>query len=125
VVTEEPGGGYRYHSRRDRMVKRRGYRVELGEIEAGLLRDPDIREAAAVAVPDSADSAAGVKIVAFVSCQPGCEMSIIGLKTLASRQLPGYMIPDAFTVMASLPRTSTAKVDLQALKSAAGVPATR
>ena len=31
-------GCYTYRGRRDRMVKRRGYRVELGEIEAGLYR---------------------------------------------------------------------------------------
>ena len=49
IVTEDAGGGYRYHGRRDRMVKRRGYRVELGEIEAALYRHPDIREAAVVA----------------------------------------------------------------------------
>ena len=32
------------------MVKRRGYRVELGEIEAGLYRHPEIKEAAVVAL---------------------------------------------------------------------------
>ena len=44
--------------RRDRMVKRRGYRVELGEIEAGLYRHPTIKEAAVVAL---ADEEAGVQ----------------------------------------------------------------
>ncbi len=50
IVTEDAGGQYRYLSRRDRMVKRRGYRVELGEIEVGLLKHPDVREAAVIAV---------------------------------------------------------------------------
>ena len=58
------GPGYRYVSRRDRMVKRRGYRVELGEIEVGLLKHPDIREAAVVAV---ADAESGVRVTAFVA----------------------------------------------------------
>lgn len=34
------------------MVKRRGYRVELGEIEAGLSRHPQVLEAAVVSTPD-------------------------------------------------------------------------
>ncbi|MGH9349668.1 MAG: amino acid adenylation domain-containing protein [Vicinamibacterales bacterium] len=116
IVTEGPGGEYRYLNRHDRMVKRRGYRVELGEIEAGLLRHPDIREAAVVAVPDK-DS--GVRIAAFVSCQVDKSLTIIALKTLSSKSLPPYMIPDSFTVVDRLPRTSTNKVDFQALKSRA------
>ena len=62
----DPTGEYVYLSRRDRMVKRRGYRIELGEIETGLMRHPDIREAAVVAVPDTES---GVRIAAFVSCR--------------------------------------------------------
>lgn len=112
LVTEDAGGEYTYRGRRDRMVKRRGYRVELGEIEAALSRHPDIREAAAVAVPDPAS---GVRIVAFVGCHPGQSASIIALKTHASRNLPPYMVPDQFKVIDALPRTSTDKIDLQGL----------
>lgn len=114
IVAEQPDGQYRYLSRRDRMVKRRGYRVELGEIEAGLMRHPDIREAAVVA---ASDPGAGVRISAFVSLHDGRELTIIGLKTLSMENLPPYMIPDAFKVVDALPRTSTNKVDLQALKA--------
>lgn len=113
IVTQDQSGQYRYLSRRDRMVKRRGYRVELGEIEAGLLRHPDIREAAVVAISDSD----GVRITAFVSCQQGRVLTIIALKTLSSQTLPPYMIPDAFAVVPALPRTSTNKVDFQSLKA--------
>jgi len=114
IVTEQPAGQYRYLSRRDRMVKRRGYRVELGEIEAGLIRHPDIREAAVVAVPDPA---AGVRITAFVSPHDGRTLTIIGLKTISAKNLPPYMVPDTFRIVDALPRTSTDKVDLQALKA--------
>jgi amino acid adenylation domain-containing protein len=116
VVAEEEGGRYRYLSRRDRMVKRRGYRVELGEIEVGLLKHPDVREAAVVAVPDAQ---AGVRIAAFVSCVDQRQLTIIQLKTFSSKNLPPYMIPDTFNVLEALPRTSTDKVDLQALKNRA------
>jgi amino acid adenylation domain-containing protein len=64
VVTESASGEYIYRGRRDRMVKRRGYRVELGEIEAGLYQHPSVKEAAGVALPDEE---AGVRITAFLS----------------------------------------------------------
>jgi acyl-coenzyme A synthetase/AMP-(fatty) acid ligase len=116
IVTEHAGGRYTYRGRRDRMVKRRGYRVELGEIEAALLRHADIREAAVIAVPDAES---GVRIAAFVGCEAGRALTIIALKKLSSELLPPYMIPDLFTVVDALPRTSTNKVDLQALKARA------
>lgn len=115
IVTENESGEYTYRSRRDRMVKRRGYRVELGEIESALMRHPDIREAAVIA---TADGDAGIRITAFVSCQAGRNLSVIALKTHSSRNLPPYMIPDVFRVLEALPRTSTDKIDLQALKVA-------
>jgi amino acid adenylation domain-containing protein len=113
IVVEEAPGQYRYLGRRDRMVKRRGYRVELGEIEVALARHPDIREAAVVAVPDPES---GVRVAAFVSCRGARPLSIIELKRYSSESLPPYMIPDVFRVVEALPRTSTNKVDLQRLK---------
>lgn len=116
IVCEEPDVGYRYVGRRDRMVKRRGYRVELGEIEAALLRHPEIREAAVIAIPDPES---GVRIQAFVACPQGTALTRIALKTYSSQALPPYMIPDLFEIVQALPRTSTDKIDYQRLKSVA------
>src|ERR1700729_4520665 len=52
LVTLEATGNYAYLGRRDSMAKIRGYRVELGEVEATLYRHPAIREAAVLPVPD-------------------------------------------------------------------------
>ncbi|HEY7211025.1 MAG TPA: amino acid adenylation domain-containing protein [Bryobacteraceae bacterium] len=112
IVVELPDGNYSYIGRRDRMVKKRGYRIELGEIEAGLYRHPLIKETAVVAV---ADSDAGVKIKAFLSCQDGARPSTIELKRFCSQNLPLYMIPDHFVWCESLPKTSTDKIDYQRL----------
>ncbi|MFC4312490.1 amino acid adenylation domain-containing protein [Steroidobacter flavus] len=114
IVCEEPEVGYRYVGRRDRMVKRRGYRVELGEIEAALLRHPDVREGAVVAIPNPEE---GVRILAFVACQDGTTLTRIALKAYSAQALPPYMIPDIFAVVPALPRTSTDKIDYQRLKS--------
>ena len=85
IVIESPDGNYTYLGRRDRMVKRRGYRVELGEIEAGLYKHPLVKEAAVVAL---ADAEAGVKVRAFLSCREGKRPSLIALKRFCSDNLP-------------------------------------
>ncbi len=113
IVVERDDGNYVYLGRRDRMVKRRGYRVELGEIEAGLYRHPLVKEAAVVALPDEE---AGVKIKAFLSCRESKRPSLIELKRFCTEVLPAYMIPDQFVWCEALPKTSTDKVDYQRLK---------
>ncbi len=112
VVREDPEHGYIYAGRRDRMVKRRGYRIELGEIERGLYTSERVREAAVIAVPEPD---AGIKIVAFLSLHPGGRASVIEMKQLCARVLPASMSPDVFVFSEALPRTSTDKVDYQAL----------
>jgi len=116
VVTEAADGTYTYLGRRDRMVKRRGYRVELGEIEACLYRHADVAEAAAIAL---ADEEAGVRIRVFLACRDGKRPSLIELKRFCSEHLPLYMVPDLFSFATALPKTSTDKIDYQRLKELA------
>jgi acyl-coenzyme A synthetase/AMP-(fatty) acid ligase len=96
------------------MVKRRGYRVELGEIEAALYKHARIKEAAVVALPD-AD--AGVNIVAHLAVHDGKPPGLIEMKRHCSENMPLYMIPDRFVWQPSLPKTSTDKIDYQGLKA--------
>jgi amino acid adenylation domain-containing protein len=116
VVIEAPDGNYTYLGRRDRMVKRRGYRVELGEIEAGLYKHPGVREAAVIAL---SDEDAGVRLRAFLSSRDETRPSLIAMKRFCAENLPLYMIPDDFAWIPELPKTSTDKVDYQRLK---GIP---
>ncbi|MGI9175931.1 MAG: amino acid adenylation domain-containing protein [Rhodothermales bacterium] len=113
VVKEDEDGDYLFAGRRDRMVKRRGYRVELGEIEATLYRHPDVQEAAVVALPDEEH---GVLIKAFLNWDGEGRPSLIKLKRFASENLPLYMIPDRFSFPSALPKTSTDKIDYQRLQ---------
>ncbi|MSR46017.1 MAG: amino acid adenylation domain-containing protein [Planctomycetes bacterium] len=118
VVRHVDGEGFVYVGRRDRMVKRRGYRIELGEVESALQRNPALREAAVISLPDSA---AGVRIDAHVAPVTP-PLSIIALKKWCADALPPYMSPDRFVFHATLPRTSTEKVDYQALKAKSSEP---
>jgi amino acid adenylation domain-containing protein len=114
VVVEESDGNLRYLGRKDRMIKKRGFRVELGEIEACLYRHPEIRE---VAVTALADEKLGMKVHAHIACKHGEKLSLIELKKFCSERIPLYMIPDAFSFHSALPKTSTDKVDYQTLKA--------
>jgi acyl-CoA synthetase (AMP-forming)/AMP-acid ligase II len=94
------------------MVKRRGFRVELGEIEACLYKHPSVREAAVVAVPGED----GVRIKSFLSTKDGSRLSLIALKAFCSENLPLYMIPDTFAFLPEIPKTSTDKTDYMKLR---------
>jgi amino acid adenylation domain-containing protein len=108
LVTLEPDGNYAYLGRRDSMVKIRGYRVELGEVEATLYRHPAVREAAVLPVPDEL---LGSRLRAVVTADGGSNLTRESVLDHCRRWLPGYMVPDIVEFREQMPRTSTGKVD--------------
>jgi acyl-coenzyme A synthetase/AMP-(fatty) acid ligase len=114
LVRYRADGRLEYVGRADQQVKIRGYRVELGEIEACLYRHPKLAEVAVVAIPDEA---AGLIVRAHLAAKDGGKLGVIELKRFCSERIPVYMIPDTFTFHASLPKTSTDKIDYQSLKA--------
>lgn len=116
IVRRRPDGAYDFLGRRDRMVKRRGYRVELGEIEAVMNKHPSILETAAVA---RSAGEGELEIVAFYAWSGEEAPSLIKLKQFCARNLPLYMVPDKLIRTPALPKTSTDKIDYQRLKDMA------
>jgi amino acid adenylation domain-containing protein len=112
VVLDDDGLNWHYIGRRDHMVKSRGYRIELGEIEAVLYGNQAIKEAAVVAVPDEL---IGSRIKAYVVPMKENGLTEKDLQQHCSLHLPRYMIPEQFEFRDALPKTSTGKVDRQAL----------
>jgi amino acid adenylation domain-containing protein len=112
-VCLDANGDFLFLGRRDNMIKSRGYRVELGDIDQALLSCAGVELAAAVAIPDAV---IGNRILAFVSCATGFDLSSEEILSHCRTQLPAYMIPESVTIQAELPRTSTGKVDRQSLK---------
>lgn len=112
-------GTLHFLGRRDGMVKTRGYRVELGEVEAALVRHPQVREAAVVAVAHPEHSALlhGFAVVDDTHPVTGAD-----LVRWCTRTLPAYMAPQSVTVAVDFPRTSTGKLARREL--AAQLPAT-
>ena len=90
------------------MVKRRGYRISLGEIEFCLNGDPVIQEAAVLAVQGDETNCVIEAFVAFVQREPGDTRAV---ENILRRILPDYMLPDRIHLLSSLPRTSRGKID--------------
>ncbi len=109
-------GSFELLGRTDFQVKVRGYRIELAEIEAALMRYPSLREAVVVQAKNG-------RLAAYLSAQD--EIGTTELPALLARTLPEYMVPSSFTVLEQLPRTANGKVDRKALPEAAAETLTR
>ena len=114
LVTRDRAGNYLYVGRRDAMVKIRGYRVELGEVEAALYRHPAIQEAVVVPVPDEL---LGSRLRAVVTAVDAVRLTRESVLEHCRQWLPSYMVPEIVEFREGLPRTSTGKVDRAGLAS--------
>lgn len=113
VVAENEQGEYLYVGRIDRMVKKNGFRVELGEIENILHLQKGIADAAVIAKTDENYSCT---ISAFIQPRAEDAIDIATLKNFCLNILPHYMVPDNFIFLEKIPKTSTDKTDYQSLK---------
>ncbi|MGW8391850.1 amino acid adenylation domain-containing protein [Pseudoduganella sp. HUAS MS19] len=111
-------GQIEYLGRIDHQVKIRGLRIELGEVEAALLAQPELREAVVVA----RDSPAGTRLVAYVSAKAGQAADPAVLRGKLGRALPDYMVPGLIMALPSLPLNANGKVDRKALPEPAFLP---
>ncbi len=102
---------YRYVGRGDAMVKVRGHRVELGEVEAAIAGHDDVLEAAVVVLGDGLES----RLVAAVVARPGAAPDLLEIKRWCAAHLPRYMIVHGLHPLAELPRNRNGKVDRRTL----------
>ncbi|HEY0557963.1 MAG TPA: amino acid adenylation domain-containing protein, partial [Thermoanaerobaculia bacterium] len=80
-----PSGELEFLGRTDRQVKVRGFRVELGEIEAALAKHPTVREVAVLAREDSPGDR---RLVAYVTPYPEREVATSELRSFLKERLP-------------------------------------
>ncbi|HEY0782785.1 MAG TPA: amino acid adenylation domain-containing protein, partial [Thermoanaerobaculia bacterium] len=110
-----PDGRTEYLGRADGQVKVRGFRVELGEVETVLSREPGVRDAAVVATAGGG-AGEGLRLVAYVvpwETAPSDLLEI--LKASLKLRLPDYMVPAGFVLLAELPVNANGKLDVPAL----------
>jgi amino acid adenylation domain-containing protein len=108
-----PDGNYHYRGRKDRLVKIRGYRVELDEVESALLSHPQVMEAASYALSDKQGT---MLIEAAVIPHPEAEVSATDILQYLNARLPAYAVPLTIHLMPDFPRTSTGKISRKDLQ---------
>jgi amino acid adenylation domain-containing protein len=101
----------------DHQVKIRGYRIELGEIEQALMALDDVREAVVIAhEPYPNDERLLAYVVPTSDCAALNQKHASGLwRKALQKQLPAFMVPHDFMIVATLPLTLNGKVDRKAL----------
>ena len=102
-------GTLQYLGRIDTQVKVRGFRIEMGEIEARLAEHPAVQDCAVIAQGEGA----GKQLVAFYTATS--EVSYDELRAQLAKTLPEYMIPSAFVSLPAIPLSPNGKVDRRAL----------
>jgi amino acid adenylation domain-containing protein len=110
-VTRE--GKIEFLGRADNQVKLRGFRIEIGEIEAALLAQSGVRDAAVV-LQQMAEG--DKRLIAFVVAEGHqAERWVNELQRELKQRLPDHMVPSAILLLDEMPMTPAGKVDRRGL----------
>jgi acyl-CoA synthetase (AMP-forming)/AMP-acid ligase II len=115
LVRRDSEGLLYYVSRRDRMIKSLGFRIGPDEIVDVLYASGDILETAIATEPDPIR---GERIIAYVVLRPGASKR--HLEQFARFELPRHMQPARIEVREALPRLTSGKYDMNALRDVQG-----
>ena len=99
-------GNLEFFGRRDNLVKIRGYRVEINELESALKQIDGVSDAAATTFEDATGA---LQISAFVVGKSPLDLTEIHQKL--SRKLPPQMLPQSLQQIDVLPTTPNGKID--------------
>jgi aspartate racemase len=111
IVSRGADGLLYYVGRADAQLKIRGVRIEPGEVEAALVKHPEVRLAAVVGYPPEAPRA----LVAYIVPHRTVSEAPRDLRAWLKARLPEAFLPSAFVVLAALPLTPNGKLDRKAL----------
>lgn len=114
LVRLDENGRIHFIARNDDQVKIRGHRVELGEIEATLLRHPAIRQCKVV-LQDSPKAGRWIAAYLCPTCKTDETSDDATLRKWLEERLPGYMIPAAFAWLDKLRVDANGKIDRKQL----------
>ncbi|MFC5955326.1 amino acid adenylation domain-containing protein [Streptomyces pratens] len=110
-------GVLEFHGRRDNQVKVRGHRVELGEVEAAVLRHPVVARAAVAPHGEGSDKTLVAYVEWHADGAPAGGVAEV-LDTVRGI-LPAAFVPSSVVVLDALPLTPNGKTDRKALPAPA------
>ena len=112
-----PDGEIELLGREDNQVKISGYRIDLSEIESALSRCEAVRQ---VVVTHQGQQPGRATLAAYVTLEPGTNITTDGLRAWLGKKIPGYALPRQITIMDQLPLNANGKIDRRALPVAGG-----
>ncbi len=107
-----PDGNLEFVGRVDHQVKVRGYRIDLGDIEAAVRQHPAVKEAVVLSRQDAAGEQ---RLTAYVV--PAAPATGAQLRSFLKDRLPKYMLPNDFIMLDELPLSPNGKIDRNALRN--------
>lgn len=105
-------GNYYYCGRKDNMTKINGQRVEMGEVEATIVKHPKVHDAICTIITRNR---ADMLICYYIPSENGCEPESDDLAAFVAKRLPRYMVPRYYVCMDSFPKNVNGKVERKAL----------
>lgn len=97
--------------RRDNQIKLNGFRIETGEVDAALLKLPQIVQAATILIGEGTKK----RLVSYLVAGKGEERSTAAILSHLRACLPNYMVPSALVWLERLPVTRSGKLARNAL----------
>ena len=113
LVVRRADGYLRVVGRIKDQINRGGEKIAAEEVEALLLRHPDIRQAALIALPDPS---MGERSVAVIVCDTALKPAALR-RHLNAAGLASYKLPDQFRSLDALPLTPIGKTDKRRLRA--------
>lgn len=107
-------GALEYLGRLDQQIKLRGFRVEPQEVEARLLAEAGVKQAAVLV----RETVAGPQLIGYYSAdleQEAEDAQLERIKIALAGQLPDYMVPAQLVRLDTLPLGPSGKLDRRAL----------
>jgi len=112
LVRYDQAGQLEFLGRADQQIKIRGYRVELGEIEAVLRQHPQVRESVVIT---RSDGRAEPRLVGYLLSHQQLPLAWGQLEAYLRERLPEYMVPREYVQVEHWPLSANGKVDRQRL----------
>ncbi len=108
IARQDENGIFHFLGRHDDLIKSRGYRIELNEIEIALSGlSQELQDFTAVAVPDILNENV---IYAAVVRKKTSRVTEDEIKRFCGARIPGYMVPEGVLFLDALPKTSSGKI---------------
>ena len=104
----EDNGLLHFAGRVDNQIKHMGYRIEVEEIEAAIHGIEGVEQCVVIYVRNNERFG---RLVALVQRQDNNQITAVELSTLASKNIPKYMLPNETFFIENLPKNASGKID--------------